>query len=149
MLQRTEIQTLDHVVYERNKAIQGYTNSLAALNHQVNQMDASLTDMKAVAATNEQRIVSQKAQITQLQFAHESATNELAQYQAAVSALEAKLKEAYAGIDKQNGAISNLVAQRNDLVQKYNDEVKNRNDIVDKYNALAKQVEKLQNGSKQ
>ena len=36
--------------------------------------------------------------------------------------------------------ITNLVAQRNDLAQKYNDEVKDRNDIVAKYNDLVKQV---------
>ena len=84
-------------------------------------MDASLTEIKADAATNEQLVISQKAEITQLQFANDNLTNEIAQYKAAVDALEAKLKEAYAGIDKQNGAISNLVAQRNELVQKYND----------------------------
>ena len=140
-VQRTEIQTLNRMVYDRNAAIQGYTNSIATLNHQVNQMDTRLTEIKAVAATNEQLIISQKAEIVQLQFANETATNEIAQYKAAVDALEAKLKEAYAGIDKQNGAISNLVAQRNDLVQKYNDEVKDRNDVVAKYNDLVKQVQ--------
>ena len=55
--------------------------------------------------------------------------------------LESKLKEAYAGIDKQNEAITNLVAQRNDFVKKYNDEVKDRNDIVAKYNELVKQIQ--------
>ncbi|MGA2788454.1 MAG: hypothetical protein ABSF60_13090 [Verrucomicrobiota bacterium] len=147
--QRTEIQTLNRMVYDRDAAIQGYTNSLATLNHQLNQMDASLTEVKAVVATNEQCIISQKAEIVQLHFANENATNEIAQYKDAVNALEAKLKEAYAGIDKQNAAISNLVAQRNDLVQKYNDEVKDRNDVVTKYNNLVKQVEKQSGGSKQ
>ena len=146
-VQRTEIQTLNRMVYDRDAAIQGDTNSLATLNHQVNQMDASLTEMKAVAATNEQLVISQKAEIVQLQFANENATNEIAQYQAGVDALEAKLKDAYTGIDRQNATISNLVSQRNDLVQKYNDEVKDRNDIVSKYNDLAKQVEKLQSGN--
>ena len=140
-VQRTEIQTLNRMVYDRNAAIQGCTNSIATLNHQVNQMDARITELKAVAVTNEQLAISQKAEIVQLQFANETATNEIAQYKAAVDALEAKLKEAYAGIDQQNGAISNLVAQRNDLVQKYNDEVKDRNDVVEKYNELVKQVQ--------
>jgi chromosome segregation ATPase len=146
-VQRTEIQTLNRMVYDRDAAIQGDTNSLATLNHQVDQMDASLAEMKAVAVTNEQLVISQKAELGQLQFANENATNELAQYQAGVDALEGKLKEAYAGLDRQNGAISNLVAQRNDLVQKYNDEVKDRNDIVSKYNDLVKQVDKLQSGN--
>lgn len=140
-VQRNEIQTLNRMVYDRNAAIQGYTNSIATLNHQVNQMDAHLTEIKAAAATNEQLIISQKAEIMQLQFANENFTNEIAQYKAGVDALEAKLKEAYAGIDKQNGAISNLLSERNDLVQKYNNEVKDRNDIVEKYNELVKQVQ--------
>ena len=146
-VQRDEIQTLNRMVYDRDASIQNYTNSIATLNHQVNQMDASLTEIKAAAATNEQLVISQKAEITQLQFANNNFTNQIAQYKAGVDALEAKLKEAYVGIDKQNGAISNLVAQRNDLAQKYNDEVKDRNDIVAKYNELAKQVEKPGKGS--
>ncbi len=140
-VQRDEIQSLNKMVYDRDTTIQGYTNSIATLTHQVDQMDARITEIKAAAATNEQLVISQKGQITQLQFANENATNEIAQYKAGVDALEAKLKEAYAGIDKQNSAITNLVAQRNDLVQKYNDEVKDRNDIVAKYNELAKQIQ--------
>jgi chromosome segregation ATPase len=148
-VQRTTIQSLNRMVYDREAAIQGYTNSLATLNHQLNQMDASLTEMKAAAATNEQLIISQRAEIGQLQFANDNATNEIVQYKAGVDALESKLKEAYAGIDRQNAAISNLVAQRNDLVQKYNGEVTDRNNVVAKYNDLVKQVEKQQGGSKQ
>ncbi len=140
-VQRNEIQTLNQLVYDRNAAIQGYTNSIATLNHQIDQMDARLTKVKAAAATNEQLVVSQKAEIAQLRFANDNLTNEIVQYKQAVDALEAKLKEVYAGIDKQNEAISNLVTQRNDLVQKYNDEVKDRNDIVAKYNDLVKQVQ--------
>ena len=143
-VQRTTIQSLDRMVYDRDAAIQSDTNSIATLNHQMDQMDASLTEMKAEALTNQQFIVSQKAEIEQLQFTNEIFTGEIAQYKAGVDALEAKLKEAYAGIDKQNAAISNLVAQRNNLIQKYNDEVKDRNNVVAKYNELAKQVEKQQ-----
>jgi hypothetical protein len=65
-----------------------------------------------------------------------------------VDTLEANLKDAYADLQKQDGDLTNLVAQRDDLVKKYNDEVKDRNDIVAKYNDLAKQVEKSQGGSK-
>jgi chromosome segregation ATPase len=146
-VQRDEIQTLDQRVYDRDAAIQGYANSIATLNHQVNQMDASLTEMKADAATNEQLVISQKAQIEQLQFQNENFTNEIAQYKDAVSTLESKLKDAYAGIEKQNESITNLVAQRDDFVKKYNDEVKERNDVVDKYNDLVKQMEKQRSGS--
>jgi chromosome segregation ATPase len=147
-IQRDEITTMNGMIYEKNAAIQGNTNSIATLNHQVNQMDARLTEIKAVAATNEQLVISQKADIAQLQFANLNLTNTITQYKTAVDTLEAKLKDAYAGIDKQNETITNLSGQRNDLVQKYNDEVKDRNDVVAKYNDLAEQVKKLQSGSK-
>jgi len=140
-LQRDEIQTLNRMVYDRDAAIQDDTNSIATLTHQVNQLDARLTETKAAAATNEQLVISQRTEITQLQFENDNFTNEIVQYKQAVDALEAKLKEVYAGIDKQNDAISNLVAQRNELAQKYNDEVKDRNAIVEKYNELVKQVQ--------
>lgn len=147
-LQRNAIETQNRLVYDRDAAIQGYTNSLATLNHQVEQMDMRLTEIKAEAATNEQIVISQKADIVTLQFANLNLTNEITQYKQALDTLEAKLKEAYAGIEQQNGAITNLITQRNDLLQKYNNEVKDRNGIVAKYNELAKQVEKLQSAPK-
>ena len=127
---------MNGMLYDNERRHPGHTNSIATLNHQVDQMDARLTEIKAAAATNEQLIISQKAEIAQLQFANDNLTNEIAQYKTAVDTLEAKLKDAYAGIDQQNAAITNLVAQRNDLVKKYNDEVKDRNEIVAKYNDL-------------
>ena len=148
-VQRDEIVTMNGMLYEKNATIQNATNSIATLNHQVNQMDASLTEIKAVVATKEQLVISQKADIVQLQFVNLNLTNQITQYKIAVDTLEAKLKDAYAGIDKQNETITNLIAQRNDLVQKYNDEVKDRNDVVAKYNELAEQVKKLQGSGKQ
>ncbi len=145
-LQRNAIDTLNQAVFQRESDIQNDTNSIANLTAQMEQMDASLTAAKAVAATNEQLAVSQKAQITKLEFTDEGLTNEIAEYKQAVDSLQAKLKEAYDGIQKQNEAITNLVAERDGLVKKYNDEVTERNGVVAKYNELAKQVEKLQSG---
>ena len=148
-IQRDEIATLNSIVYQKNITIRDTTNSVAVLNHQIEEMDASLTTIKASAATNEQLVASQKAEITRLQFTILSLTNEVSQYKIAVDTLESKLKDAYAGLEKRNDALTNLVSQRDELVKKYNDEVKDRNDVVAKYNDLAKQVEKLQNSSKQ
>jgi chromosome segregation ATPase len=140
-IQRNEITTLNGMVYDKNVAFQNATNSLATLNHQVEQMDARLTEMKATAATNEQLVVVQKVEIAQLQFNGANLTNEIVQYKAAVDTLTAKLKETYANLESQNSTITNLVAQRDDLVKKFNDEVKDRNDVVTKYNDLVKQVQ--------
>ena len=146
-IQRNEITAMNGMLYDKNVAIQDATNSVATLNHQVEQMDARLTEMKAAAATNEQLVVSQKVEIAQLQFNGANLTNEIAQYKTAVDTLTAKLKEAYTNLESQNASITNLVAQRDDFVKKFNDEVKDRNDIVAKYNDLVKQVQP-QSGSK-
>ena len=140
-LQRNEITTMNGMLYEKNVAIQDATNSIATLNHQIEQMDARITEIKAAAATNEVLVVSQHVELTHLQFANAGLTNEVAQYKEALDTLTAKLKDAYAGIDQQNKAITNLVAQRDDFVKKFNDEVKDRNDVVAKYNDLVKQMQ--------
>ncbi|HUE36892.1 MAG TPA: hypothetical protein VMO20_05835 [Candidatus Acidoferrum sp.] len=140
-VQRATIEDLNKMVYDRNASIQAYTNSITTLNGQVAEMDGRITELNAAMATNEQLVVSQKAQIEQLQFQNDDFTNQIAQYKVAVDTLESRLKEAYAGIDKQNETITNLLSERNDMVKKYDDLATNRNDIVLKYNALVKQVE--------
>jgi chromosome segregation ATPase len=146
--QRNEITTMNGILYQKNIAIRDATNSLTVLNHQIETLDTSLVEVKANAATNEQLVASQKAEILLLQASNLDLTNDITQYKQAVDTLEAKLKDAYADLQKQNDALTNIVAQRDDLVKKYNDEVKDRNDVVAKYNDLAKQVEKSQGGSK-
>ncbi len=143
-VQRNEIETQNQMLFQKNSDIQGFTNSIATLNQQVMQMDARITELKTAAATNEQLAISQKAEIARWQFISAGLTNEITQYKTGVDMLQVKLKEAYAGISEQNVAFTNLLAQREEFVKKYNDEVKDRNDIVAKYNDLAKQVEKLQ-----
>lgn len=145
-VQRETIQDLNKMVYDRDQSIQGDTNSIATLNAKVDDMDLRITGLKATVATNAQVMISQKAQIEQLQFEHDNDTNEIAQYKVAGDTLESKLKDAYAGIDKQNQTITNLLSDREGLVNKYDELATNRNDIVLKYNALVKQMEGQSDG---
>jgi chromosome segregation ATPase len=147
-IQRKEITTLNGMEYEKNVAIQDATNSITTLYHQIEQMDARITEIKSATATTEQLVVSQKAEIAQMQFTSANLTNEIVQYKAAVDVLQSKLKEAYAGIEKQNVAITNLISQRDDFVKKFNDEVKDRNEVVTKYNNLVNEQQKQQSGQK-
>ncbi len=144
IVQRNAIGALNRLVFQRDTAIQGYTNSLATLNHQVETFDAQLTALKDAAKTNEDLIATQKRELTRLSFLNQSLTNQVAEYQTGVDALEAKLKEAAAGITKQNAALAEIATQRDDLVTKYNAAIKDRNDIVAKYNDLVKQIQKAQ-----
>jgi chromosome segregation ATPase len=147
-LQRNEITTMNGILYDKNVTFQDATNSIATLTHQIEQMDVRLTEIKAEAATNEQLAASQKVEIARLEFTGANLTNEIAQYKAAVDVLQSKLKEAYAGINQQNEAITNLISQRDDLAKKFNEEVEGRNAVVAKYNDLVKQVQQQQSGQK-
>jgi len=149
-VQRNDIQKLEQTLYEKSAAIQGYTNSISAMDGQIAQMDARITQLKAEAKTNADLVVTQRREISRLQATADGLTNQVAEYKSAVESLQGKLKEAYDGIQKQNAAIKDLVAQRDEFVKKFNNSVKERNDIVTKYNDLVSQVTKNQtSGSKQ
>jgi chromosome segregation ATPase len=138
-VQRKEIRKLEQMVYEKSVAIQDQTNSIRTLDRQVAQMDARLAELKAAVKTNEDLVVTQKRELARWHALADAATNQVAEYKAAVEMLQGKLKTAYDGIEKQNAAVKELVAQRDGLVQKLNDSIKERNEIVDKYNALVRQ----------
>ncbi len=143
-VQRNAIQKLERMVYEKAAAIQGYTNSITAMDGQIAQMDARLTQLKGEAKTNAELVITQRRELSRLQATADGLTNQIAAYKSAVESLQGKLKEAYDGIQKQNAAMKTLVAQRDEFVAKFNESVKARNDIVAKYNQLAAQVEKSQ-----
>lgn len=143
-LERTAITKLNQMLYDKSVDIRDYTNSIATLNHQMVEMDSNLTVLRISAATNAETIATQKRDLESLQNGFEKATNEIVQYKDAVGELTNRLNEAYAGIEKQNAAIKQLAAQRDEFVLKYNDEVKDRNNVVSNYNALAAEVKKMQ-----
>jgi len=142
--QRKAIEKLNQAVYDKSVAIRDYTNSIATLNHQVSELDAGLTDLRNQARTNTETIAAQERELDEMAVTNEVLTNEIAQYKDAVGLLTNRLDEAYAGIQKQNTAIKELAAQRDEFVQKYNDEVKDRNNVVSNYNVLAAEVKKMQ-----
>ena len=139
-LQRNELQKLEQMVSEKSAAIQGYTNSIAGLDRQVALMDARLTAIKAEAKTNADLVLLQKRELHGLQATAAGLTNEITGYKAAIESLETRLKTAYEGIQKQNEAVKDLVAQRDELVKKFNDSVKDRNEVVNRYNDLVKRA---------
>ena len=50
--QRKEMTALCQTNYDQSVAIQGYTNSLAILDHQVAQMDGRITELRATIQSN-------------------------------------------------------------------------------------------------
>lgn len=143
-IQRREVERLNGLVSQKVAAIQDYTNSIANMDRQIAQMDASLTEFKATIKSNDQALAAQRLQLADLRLIGEGLTNEILQYSNVVNTLKSKLVVAYDGIKKQNESISNVVAQRDEWVKKYNAEVEDRNNIVAKYNELADQVRKMQ-----
>lgn len=148
-LQRKLTEDLNQLLYQKSLAIQSYTNSIATMDRQIAQMDAQLAELRATAKTNDQLILTQNREIGRLQTAQDGLTNQVAQYKKAMDTLEAKLKEAYDGIKKQNDSMKELAAQRDEFVKKFNDTMTERNAIVTKYNALVEQVKQMQAATKQ
>jgi chromosome segregation ATPase len=147
-LQRNRIEELNGIVNGKSASIQEYTNTIQNMQHQLAQMDAGLTTLKDTVKTNQQTIVAQRHELNRLDDENAALTNVVQQYQQAVDSLTNRLKDAYDGIARQDTAISNLVAERNEWVKKYNAEVVDRNNVVSNYNDLAAKFEKLQAGGK-
>jgi chromosome segregation ATPase len=146
--QRNQIGQLNQAVYDKTAAIRGYTNSLSAMDHQISELEAEMTMLRKEAQAKEEQASAQLRQINSLRANQEALTNQITEYKKALAAVESKLKEAYAGIQKQNDALAELVAQRDDFVKKFNDSVNDRNVIVSKYNDLVDRVQKQQTGEK-
>jgi chromosome segregation ATPase len=143
-LQRSDFDKLNAIANQKSALIQDYTNSIAMMQHQIGQMDASLTELKETIATNDETILAQRRELNRMETENTAMTNDIAQYKQAVDTLEARLKDAYDGIKKQNDALKQLAGERDDFVKKYNDIVIDRNAIVSNYNDLAVRFEKLQ-----
>jgi chromosome segregation ATPase len=146
-LQRREIESLGQLVYQKAALIQGYTNSIASTDRQIAQLQAGLAVLKDELKTNEQFVATQKRELSRLETLNTGLTNQVAGYHRAVAELEGKLKDTYEGIRKQNEAMKEIVAQRDEYVRKFNDSVKDRNDVVSKYNELAGAYQKLQSAA--
>jgi chromosome segregation ATPase len=143
-VQRTEFDKLNAIANQKSALIQGYTNSIETMQHQIGRMDASITELKETVATNHETILAQRRELNQLDAQNSALSNDIVQYKQAVDTMEARLKDAYEGIKKQNDALKQLAGQRDEFVKKYNDIVIERNTIVSNYNDLAARFEKLQ-----
>ena len=147
-LQRNQMDNMNQLLSQKMVAIQGYTNSIQMLDGQVAQLGGQIVELKGTIKTNDQLILTQKRELNKLEATSESLTNQITEYKNVIEAFQTKLKEAYDGVKKQNEALKELVAQRDEFVTKLNDSVKERNGIVTKYNDLVARVEKLQAGGK-
>lgn len=143
-LQRHRVDKLDEMVYKQAADIQGYTNSIASRDAEIEGRQAQINELRQTLASNQNIITVQGRENLRLQISADTLTNEIAQYQSLTNLLAAKLTEAYDGIKKQNEAIAKLVAERDEFVGKFNDSVKSRNEVVEKYNDLVLQFKKLE-----
>jgi chromosome segregation ATPase len=137
VVQRKQINALAQTNYDQSMAIRGYTNTISVMDHQVAQMDASITELKEIVKSNNVEIFKSHADNDRL-------NNAVDQYSNAVVALQAQIKQANDSIRRQNETVKSLVAERDEFVTRLNDVIKERNEIVGKYNELVKRVEEMQ-----
>ena len=137
-------EALQKTIYKQGAEIQGYTNSISNMNAEIAGLSTRVNELKQASMTNGQAALEQRREIARLNKSSEVLSNEISQYKVIVDKLEAKLKEASDGIEKQNDAIKKLVAERDEAIQKYNDTMKDRNALAEKYNDLVERFKKLQ-----
>jgi len=142
-----EGRDLQKVIFKQASDIQQYTNSIKNMDAEIAGLSTRINELKAEAMTNAQAATQQKREFDRLASEGKMMSNEIVQYKDLVEQLDTKLKEAGAGLEKQNDAIKTLVTERDAAIQKYNDSVKERNALVEKYNDLVERVKKLQAAS--
>ena len=133
VLQRKAMTALAQVNYDESTAIQGYTNTINNMDHQIAQMDARISDLRDTLSSNTTTIVGLQQDNSRLNIVVD-------QYSNAVVVLQGQMKQANESIRRQNDAMKDLVSQRDDFVARLNESIKERNDIVTKYNELTKQL---------
>lgn len=139
-VQRGWLADKNREISQRDSAIQGYTNSLDRTSREITRMDQTIAglndDLKQALKTNGEAIILQKREIARLGASNDTLLGDVAQYTNAVAALQSNLDTAYDGIKKQNTALEQLAAQRDEFIQKYTNMVSQYNDTVNQYNGL-------------
>lgn len=141
--ERRAIIKRNQTIYKREKAIQGYTNSIAAGDKEIAAMQVRLTQLESSVQSNKDLLAGRERDLDAARRDSELYSNEVVQYQAAVTNLEKKLDSAYDGIARQNDAIKQLVAQRDDFIGKYTNSMNARNEVVAKYNELVERLNRM------
>ncbi len=144
--QRADFDRLNTIANQKSALIQDYTNSIQTMQHQIGQMDAHITDLENTVSNNDTTIAGQRRELNQREAENTALTNAIIEYKDGVTKLEARIKEDNDAIEKQNGELKQLVADRDTLLKKYNDLVIDRNNVVSNYNDIAARLVKLQGG---
>jgi uncharacterized phage infection (PIP) family protein YhgE len=147
-VQRGRLADRNREIFQRDTAIQEYTNLLDKAGHQTTRMDQDIAGLNSnllqALKTNGDFIILQKREIARLGASNDTLLGEVSQYTNAVAALQSNLTAAYDGIKKQNAVVDQLAAQRDEFVQKYTNTVNQYNDLVGRYTNLVDRFNKLQ-----
>jgi chromosome segregation ATPase len=139
-VQRGRLEAQNKIIAERDKAIQGDTNSLDKQNHQIARMEHDLAGLSAAldlaVKTNREANLEQRREIARLGANNDTLLSDIAQYTNAVATLQSNLDAAYEGIKTQNTNLELLVADRDKWVGMYTNMVITNNHIISQYNDL-------------
>jgi uncharacterized coiled-coil DUF342 family protein len=143
-LLHNEGEALQRTIQKQAADIQEYTNSIKNMDSEISGLSTRMDEMKQSALSNEQTALEQKREILRLHSSGDALSNQVVQYKDAAIKLDARLREAADGVEKQNEAIKLLITNRDDAFKKYNDAMKDRNALAEKYNELVERFNKLQ-----
>jgi chromosome segregation ATPase len=119
-------QAQEQKLGEQNKIIQGLTDDLTRFKEQFTNAKGELTEVKEKFNVAERTLAQVRTERDQLQI-------NLTNWMNAVTARDARLKEA-------NERITEVAGRLNESVMKFNQLVTNHNDVVTRYNELVKKI---------
>jgi chromosome segregation ATPase len=142
---RKEVQKLHNNIYGLQDQNMHHTNRIAKMDAQI----ADLTDLnKSLHGAFKQRsneVIELRSITNSLSYSNDVLGRTLDAYTNAFAQTTNRLAEAYENIKRQNELITNVVAQRDEYVNRLNLQISNYNILVGQHNEAVRRVEELQN----
>jgi chromosome segregation ATPase len=137
-------ESLQQTLLKQAEDIQAQTNRIKSMDAEIAGLSTHIEELKATVLSNKLVSVKQDHEIFMLHGTAGVLSNEIDQYKEVVDKMEAKLKSAAEGINRQNEAIVKIAKDRDDAIARANDTMKDRNAVVEKYNSLVLRWNQLQ-----
>jgi hypothetical protein len=143
-VQRNLLAEQGQKIFDRDTAIQGYTNTIQTQDHQIALLDRQLAQLNQSLLSNNDLLILQKHDLARLRADTDTLTHDVTLYTNNIVLLESRLANAYEGIEKLTNDVAQLVAQRDDFITRYNNSVSNYNVLGSNYNNVVDRLNKLQ-----
>jgi chromosome segregation ATPase len=147
-VQRNKLGEQGQEIFDRDTAIQGYTNTIQTQDHQIALLDKQVSQLNQSLITNSQTLLTNQHDIARLKSDNDLLSNAVVQYTNDLAILESRLTNAYAGITTLTNDLAHVVIERDSWLTNYNSIVSNYNLLGSNYSVVVDRLNKLQSSTK-